>query len=81
MAKATGFMRRQRRAMIEEFQTRKVKVLGDLAAELDAAKRIYKSNIAAIFSHFSRMPNLPARAMPFYSRSSRPNAEQLSLSF
>lgn len=81
MAKLTGHYRSQRKSAIGEYFRQKIKVLSDLESKLNFLKVQYRSGIAAINSHFARMPNLPARIMPRWSRSSLPDAEQTSLVF
>jgi hypothetical protein len=79
MAKATGAYRRQRREMRKTYEFTKIKVLGVLAENLDRLKSEYRAGIAALVAHFAKMPEISPRVMPFYSRSSRPDAEPLKL--
>jgi hypothetical protein len=81
MARATGTYRRQRAAIRREWPRVKIKILSDLSAELDRMKSEYRASIAAIVSHFSKMPELMTRALRFFPARGIPDAEQLSLSF
>ena len=72
MAKLTGAYRTQRRYTIGEYLRQKIKILPDLAERLNSLKAQYRAGIAEINSHFAKMPNLPARVMPFWSGRTRP---------